>query len=242
MNRQYGRRKSQYLSIFTYSVLYGACARLEDRITSYQEAESEMYASIRNNIRSVEPQKLLRNVVDAQRGVLVRRQDASHRCTSPVPTQIEKQLALILRKYQSYQDTVRIVDCTKHMEATVKSRVDASLKKKVVFSETSQPLPVCCLLSTEGDGYPCWHGAAVIREKYGSVNLFNLIAPTHISSIWKTQYDSVLFRVPDKYDVDRIVLEAEELVSSGQHISIPVALAPTRGHPIKNTEKTLRYW
>lgn len=57
LKQKYRRSTSQYLPILSDSDMYRAFLRLEDLVTSYQEAESKIYASIRNNIQRVEHNK-----------------------------------------------------------------------------------------------------------------------------------------------------------------------------------------
>lgn len=138
---------------------------------------------------------------------------------------------------EAYQHKVRFVKATYHMEATVLGQVEPSTKRRKGFSPIPQMPPKFCSYSTNGDGFLCLHGATVIRDKYGTFILSQFISSLHLYSAWKKQYDSVLSILPYQSDIDRIIIEAEKMMSSGQNVSISVALDPSRGRPIKILEK-----
>ncbi|CAN8075950.1 unnamed protein product [Agarophyton chilense] len=73
---QYSRQQRAYLSKFEKSDLYKAYYVLEDIILTSQGAETQMGASLRNHIRSVEPQKMLQKVVEIQRSGFLKRKAA----------------------------------------------------------------------------------------------------------------------------------------------------------------------
>ena len=60
VKRTYGQRNAQYLSPFQDTALYRAYAGLQDLVNSSQGAESQVSASLRNQIRSMEPQSMLK--------------------------------------------------------------------------------------------------------------------------------------------------------------------------------------
>ncbi|PXF42487.1 hypothetical protein BWQ96_07796 [Gracilariopsis chorda] len=100
--RQYTDKQKEYLGNFYPEELYKACSGLEDTIVTSQGAESQMSASLRNHIRSVEPQKLLQKVVYIQRAGYLTRKSASKAWNNPVPPNIEKQIAVLIRRSRMY--------------------------------------------------------------------------------------------------------------------------------------------
>ena len=81
----YTEARKQYLGKFEPSEIYNAYSRLEDTIVTSQGAESQMSASLRNHIRSVEPQKMINKVVLTKRSRFLKRQSASHMYKSSTP-------------------------------------------------------------------------------------------------------------------------------------------------------------
>ncbi|PXF41163.1 hypothetical protein BWQ96_09130 [Gracilariopsis chorda] len=75
--RQYTDKQKEYLGKFDPEELYKAYSGLEDTTVTLQGAESQMSASLRNHIRSVEPQKMLQKVVNIQRAGCLTRKSAS---------------------------------------------------------------------------------------------------------------------------------------------------------------------
>ena len=128
------------------------------------------------------------------------------------------------------------------MEATVCSCRDATNTRRVVLSSEPLTPPTCCVYSMVGDSFPCWHGTAVLCEKYGSVNLHQFIAERNLSIRWKEQYDGTSFKLLCQADVDKVLLDAQDAIARGECMNVPVALAPPRGRPLKNAGKRLRSW
>lgn len=224
------------------SELYRSYSSLEDLITSSQGAESQMSASLRNNIRSVEPQSMLKRVVEVYRnGFLKRRSTALSSC-SPVPPKIDVYLAQLISRARDYQDSVRFVEGTNQMEAKVKSMTEPSQTRHVVLSENPNTIPSCCAYSKSGDGFPCLHGLAVIAEKHGTVNAYKFLSRRHLSETWKYQYEDVSFPFPAQCDIDDVTIRAARSVENGENLSIPVAIAPPRGRPPKNIGKRRKNW
>ena len=95
--------------------------------------------------------------------------------------------------------------------------------------------PVCCAYSSNGDGLPCYHGAAVITEKYGTVNTIKFVASRHLTEAWKNQYKNLVFDVPTQAEVDEVLDNGRLMVATGNNLQVPVALPPPRGRPIKNS-------
>lgn len=238
----YGRKTKEYLSKFDDSELYRAYSALQDLVVTSQGAESSMSAALRTQIRSVEPQTMLQKLVLLQRSrFLVKKQEALS-CNAPVPPNVEKHLAKLIEKSRMYQESISWVPGAHQMEATVLSRKDASQRRHVVLSTSDHTPPSCCSFSKLGDGFPCLHGVAVICEKYGSVNLHKFIAPRHISSSWKRQYENVNFTVPPQDKIDNVIQSAKRLVAMKQNLQIPKALPPPRGRPSKDAGIRRKSW
>lgn len=73
MKEQLGLKQSSYLTIFGDSKLYRVYHPDQDRIAAYQGAESHIFASLLNSIRSGEPQQILQEVVSVHRSCLIRK-------------------------------------------------------------------------------------------------------------------------------------------------------------------------
>lgn len=77
---------------------------LEDGITSSQGDESQMYASILNNIRGVEPQNRFHNSLEKHRKGFSKRETVNICSNGPVTTCIEEHLEENIVKLWKYQD------------------------------------------------------------------------------------------------------------------------------------------
>ena len=185
---------------------------------------------------------MLQTVLESQRKAFLKRQNVAVSCEKPVPPHIERHLAMLIRLSRPYQKHVKFLDGTNHMEATVVSAVDGNKTRWVVLSKEEQKPPSCCAFSLDDSVFPCWHGTAVICEKYGSMNLFKFIGARNLTVAWKEQYVGVIFPMQIQADVDRVILDAQEQVLSGSPINIPVAIAPPRGRPVRNAGKRMRSW
>lgn len=238
----YGPRQRSYLSKFQNRELYRAYSSLQDMVVTSQGAESQMYVSVRNCIRSVEPQHMLKNVVEEYRNGFLKRKAAALSATGPVPPRIEQHISDLISRGREYQSSVTFVEGTNQQEALVTSRTDATKTRRVFFSSDDHTPPSCCAYSLVRDGFPCLHGVAVICERLGSVNVHKHVERRNLTFTWKQQYEGVPFLLPHQFDMDRIMLEAEELVASGHHLHIPVALPPPRGRPVKRAGKRMRSW
>ena len=102
--------------------------------------------------------------------------------------------------------------------------------------------PDCCDYSKLGDGYPCWHGVAVICKKHGSGNMWKFVDERLLTRHWKALYVDLEFRLPAKSKVDAVMPEAKKLVRSGDYLRCPKALAPPRGRPVKNAGVRRKAW
>ena len=89
--------------------------------------------------------------------------------------------------------------------------------------------------------FPCFHGTAVLCEKYGSHNLYKHIAWRHLTKAWKENYYD-LCSLPPAYSVDKVIKQAKRLVALRQHLKIPKAIPPPRGRPVKNAGKRKKGW
>lgn len=242
MKAQYGQKMSSYLSKFPDKELYRACSALEDLVTTSQGAESSMAAALRTQIRAVEPQSMLEKVALMQRSrFLAQKKDASQ-CDRPVPPRVAQHIGKILLRAREYQGSVRFIDGTDAMEATVQSASDSSQLRHVVLNKEPQIPPSCCAFSQNGDGFPCYHGAAVIAEKYGALNMWKFVHIRHLTATWKSQYHNVSYTIPPQYKVDSVLEKAKSEVDSGDAIQVPKALAPPRGRPTKNAGKRYKGW
>lgn len=238
----YSPAQKAYLENFDNAELYMAYSRLQDLTRTSQGAESQMSAALRNNIRSVEPQKMITTVLLTQRSNFLKHQAAAGSCMSPVPPYVEKHLAQLIRRARCYQSSVTYVPGTSQMEATVRSQVDGSITRTVTISDLPQTPPRCCAYSEKGSGFPCLHGVAVICEKYGTSNLYKFIERRHLTTTWKTQYENIFFSLPHQSLVDDVILAAKRQVISGKHLQVPKAIPPPRGRPVKNAGKRRKGW
>lgn len=239
---QYGPKQKEYLSRFPDHSLYRSFSSLEDTITTSQGAESQMRASLRNSIRSAEPQQMLWTLVSVQRKRFYERKRNALRCTSPVPPNVERHIAMLITKSAPYQQSVQFVESSDMMEATVASQRDATQIRRVIFSGQEQTPPACCAYSRSGDGFPCWHGVAVICQKHGAQYVHNYVAERHLTKTWKAQYEGVEYNIPSQESIDRIFITAARLAENEESVQIPVALAPPRGRPPKDASRRLKSW
>ena len=86
---EYSPSQARYLGKFPKSRLYAAYSHLEYGVVTSQAAESQMNASLRNQIRTVEPQKMLMNVVLTQRRNFLQHKNRVSSYDKPVPPHIE---------------------------------------------------------------------------------------------------------------------------------------------------------
>lgn len=109
---QYFLKQSTYLSRFPKEQLYYAYFNLQDGFTTSQAAESQTNASLRNQIRSVEPQKMLVNVVLTQRRNLVQNKNVVRYFEKPVPPRVEEHISDLLARSKIYKSTLRWMNGT----------------------------------------------------------------------------------------------------------------------------------
>lgn len=238
---RYSETQAKYLGRFKRSELYRAYSSLDDTIVTSQGAESQMSSSIRNCVRTVEPQKMLQKVVLLHRAGFLNRQQKAHNCEKPVPPAVEKHIASLIQRSRVYQSTVSFIG-EQHMEASVASYTDGSIRRHVRLPLSHGEVPKCCGYSELPDGYPCLHGVSVLCEKFGSSNIHNFVEPRNLTSQWKKIYNDVTFPYPSQADVDDVISKAKLLVLSGENMNIPKALPPPRGRPVKNAGVRRKGW
>ena len=238
----YSSVQREYLRRFDDAELYRSFSNLQDLTTTSQGAESQMAAALRNNIRSVEPQKMLTTVLLTQRSNFLKRQAAALSCDNPVPPYVEKHLAQLISKARPYQPSVTFLPGTSQMEATVRSQTDGSVVRRVVLSRETHKPPSCCSYATSGSGFPCLHGVGVLSEKHGSSNLYKFIEKRHLTHAWRKQYENVSFSLPHQSSVDDVMIAAKKMVVSGNNLQVPKAIPPPRGRPVKHAGKRRKGW
>lgn len=86
---------------------------------------------------------------------VIRPQNEAFNCSEPVPPKVKEQITSLITKAHAYQDSVYFTPHNDIKEANFSGRNDASLKRRVVLSTTSQRPPKCCAYSNKGDGFPC---------------------------------------------------------------------------------------
>lgn len=109
IKERYELKQSSCLSRFKDFDLYRAYPPLQDVITPSQDPESQIYASTRNVIRSVEPQQMLQEVLSVKRLCLLRKKNDADTCTVAVPPKNEVNLAKLIDKSRRYQQSVRLL-------------------------------------------------------------------------------------------------------------------------------------
>lgn len=114
--------------------------------------------------------------------------------------------------------------------------------RRVVFGSEKQKTPSYCSNSTVEDCFTCFHGVAAMFGRSWTVNLHKYISICNLSSTWKLHYQVVSFWLPFQADVDAVIILAQQLVATVQHMRIPVALSPPHGRPEKQTWNRKRYW
>lgn len=121
------------MSKFEKSQLYRTYYRLEDEITGSQGAESEMSASLRNKIRSVEPQNMPNKVVVLHITGFLKRQHASSVELDPLPPKAAQNIARMILRALEYQPSAKFIDGTCQMEVKVRRMTDGSKYRRVVL-------------------------------------------------------------------------------------------------------------
>lgn len=120
------------------------------------------------------------------------------------------------------------------MEEDVTIWTDLSVQCRVVLSEEERQTLKCFGYSTNGDGLPCFHVTAVLCEKHEDSNIHRFTEAFNLVIHWKSLYENVSFKISTESDVDEVISRAKRLVVSGENRSIPKALSPLRGRPVKH--------
>ena len=201
-----------------------------------------MCASLRNAIRTVEPQKMIHNIVNSYRRRFLANSHAASTCEFPVPPRVQAIIAELIHHARYYQPSVKWVDHTNMVEAKVQSRSDPTLWRRVIFSNEPQTPPSCCLHSTNGSSFPCWHGVAAIIVKHGEASVHKFVSPRHLTSNWRQDYDDISFQVPTETDLEHARQAAHIAINTGGNTLLPVAISPPRGRPPKDASKRLISW
>lgn len=168
-----------------------------------------------SKISAIEQQCMLEKLVRTQCSTLLEQKAESMQFERSVPPRVEQRIGKIFTKARNYQDSVRFLLGTDNIKATVQSFVDSPLLRHVVICSKVQVPPSCCQYSQSGDGFHCYHSAAVLSEKYGAMNIWKFIAVRHLTSTWKEQYFNISCTVPAQHKVDSVIMAARTLVDSG---------------------------
>jgi len=162
-----------------------------------QGAESQMRASIRNQIRTVEPQKMLTNVIMTQRRNFLQHKRTVSLNNKPVPPRVEDRISHLLSRSEQYKSSIQWQEGSNCMEATVSSSVDPTVKRTVKLSTENRQAPSCCAYSSLNDGFPCLHGTAVLKEKTALRDYTTLLPHTtqHLLGSGSMKMSSSTFRL-----------------------------------------------
>lgn len=87
-----------------------------------------------NLIRGLDPQCMILTMVEVQHKRFMERKIAAMACPSSVPPNTERILAQLILKSRPFQSSVSFFEGTDMMKATVLSKTDASLIRRVVVS------------------------------------------------------------------------------------------------------------
>lgn len=90
-----------------------------------------MSSTLRNEIRSFEPQKLLTKVVITKRVVFLIRQKVASECKIPVSPNVEEKIGTLIRRSLNYQDLFIFAPETSQIEATMAISTDRSVHRCV---------------------------------------------------------------------------------------------------------------
>jgi hypothetical protein len=138
---QFGPRQATYLSKYNKEELYKAYSNLKDSIVTSQGAESAMHAALKNNVRNVEPMKMLETIVNKGHEKFMQLKAQADAWQGPVPPRTEKRLADSITRAKRYT-VVTPVPGTNQMSWNVQSLVNPTHVRRVDFSEVEQT-PLC---------------------------------------------------------------------------------------------------
>ena len=237
---QFGPKQTAYLARYKKEQLYRSYSALQDSISTSQGAESSMCAALRNNIRSVEPLKMLQTIVEKAKEKVLSMQKEAANWTGPLPPRTEKRLAKMIRVAKLYH--VREVPGTNQMEWTVESRVNPTQSRRVVLSPDPYIPPACCAYSLTGEKIPCYHGLSVVVEKHGPANAWKFLGRRLHAVPWQEMHSAASLKLPAQVDVDSVMLAAKRSVLSGEALQNPKALPPPRGGPTGDAGVRKKSW
>lgn len=201
-----------------------------------------MASAIRNNIRSVQPQKMIYTVLHTQRSRFLKRQIAAIDCVRPVPSKLEKHLASLVPRSHGYQGSVKVISGT-HQNGSKWAKTDRRISNEAGCAEWYAAIAPKVLQScAKVTRFPCLHGIAVLSAKFVVSNLHQFVAERHLTKKWKKQYDNCTFQLPPQSCVDEVILSAMKLVVSGNNLHAPKAIPRLRGRPVKNAGKKPKGW
>lgn len=139
IKNNYTETQANYLSKFPNEQLYRAYSCLDDSISSSQGAESRMSAALRNDIRCVQPQQMMWNVIHSQRRAFLKQKPLAMSCEKPLTPYVESKFgSLITEAKRHYLSTVQWIEGSAQMEATVCRTVNPNVKRHVKMPYTSQ--------------------------------------------------------------------------------------------------------
>ena len=225
---QYSVKQSAYLERFDDEILYRACSKIDNVVTTSQAAESEMHALAATQVRSLEPQKMLWKIATEYERRFNQNANEAASCTSPVPPRVESHIAKLIAKAKRFTTVLAVPGTNMNKYEVYRGDGNVAL---VEFSTEKHTPPLCCDYSKVGDGFPCYCGVAAIIHKHGYSNVHKFIHPRHLTDAWKKTFMGLEFRLPDQSQVDAVINEAKRLVASGQNLRVPKAIPPTRGRP-----------
>lgn len=178
-----------------------------------------MSALLRKRIRAVVQQCMLEKVVVTQRSTFLQHKAKSLQFERPLPSHFAQRIEKILTKERKYPDSVRLLLGKDNMEATIPNFVHIALLQRVAISFKLQVAPSYYQESQSEDGFPSYYCAAVLSEKYRSVNICKVIAVPHLTSTWKEKYASVSF--PAQHKMNSAIMSAQTSAESGEGIQVP---------------------
>lgn len=140
-----------------------------------------MSTSLRNQIRGLELQRMLRTLCNVQRSGFVTKRQVVELRDNPVLPEVESHLANFVLKSRRDQNTVRFIDGTDYMETTVISYTDSSQLNHVNISSGKTDTTCMLRIFYNWYGFPCLHGLGLVCEKHGSMNFYKLIPECHLT-------------------------------------------------------------
>ena len=238
LKSQYGSKMTLYFQNYLDSEVYRAYSRIEEYSThTSQMGESAQMKAVATNVRCSERFTMLRTIVQDQAKTIHNMQSEANKCSSHVPPRVESFIGHLIMKAAQYSGKVNAEPGTNQFVYNVTSLRDPYSSHRVELSREPHVPPMCCKYSRMGNGMPCYHGVAVILQKYGSGYLHKCIAERYLTSTWKAAHEGASYAVPAQYEVEEVEMAAKRAILSGHYIRCPKARAPPRGRPAKNAGK-----